>query len=161
MAIDVHDPTNRFANLDIALSWRHGLGALDAFFLALEHGYLLGGRCPVCGNVRVPPRVACPGDGTATQPINLPPTGIIVRMTSGTPSSLLGSCAETTVFAELAIDGADNRLLARIALDGAPLGVGSRVRLHPTPHSVRHPIQRLVFMGEAEGARLSGNDLPY
>lgn len=160
MAPETHFPTNRFVDLDVALTWRHGLGALDAFFLALEQGHLLAGRCPVCGNVCVPPRVACATDGAATQPLMLPPTGTIVRLTTGTPSSLLDAGAEDAVFAELAIDGADNRLLARIALDGVPAGVGNRVRLHRTPHSIRHPIQRLVFKGETEGARLFGDDLP-
>lgn len=41
-------------------------GEESAFCRALAEGRLVGQRCPTCGKVYIPPRSACPSDGTPT-----------------------------------------------------------------------------------------------
>jgi uncharacterized protein len=43
-------------DLSLTLTWRHGTGGLTRFFDALKQGRILGGRCPTCDRVTVPPR---------------------------------------------------------------------------------------------------------
>jgi uncharacterized protein len=51
----------------VRLHYEHTASAGESRFLAgLADGRLLGERCPVCGQVYVPPRGACPTDGVPT-----------------------------------------------------------------------------------------------
>ena len=48
----------------------------SAFYRGLAEGRILGQRCPTCQKVYVPPRSACPADGTpTTDEVELPDTG--------------------------------------------------------------------------------------
>jgi len=51
----------------VRLHYEHTASAGESRFLAgLADGRLLGERCPVCGQVYIPPRGACPTDGVPT-----------------------------------------------------------------------------------------------
>src|SRR6185503_11851240 len=50
----------------------------SAFYRGLEQGKILGQRCPTCQKVYVPPRSACPADGTPTaEEVEVSQTGTI------------------------------------------------------------------------------------
>lgn len=124
------------------------------FFAALVQGRLLAGRCPVCGDTRVPPRARCATDGAATDVFEVAPTGRVVRLTTGAASALLAAPSADAVFAELHITGTHNRLIARIDAAGGDVVPGSRVRLSVPGHPIRHPIQALVFSLDNDPAQV-------
>lgn len=131
------------ADLALGLRYRHGFGALSPFLRALQEGRALASRCPACDDVRFPPRRLCLHDRTPTVPHPLDGTGEVLRLTTGvTPIPLAGEAREET-FAEIAMHGADNRVLAR--LRGGPAAPGARVRLLAPAGELEHPIQALVF----------------
>ena len=135
--------------LSLTLTWRHGTGGLTAFFGALQQGRILGGRCPVCARIVVPPRARCPVDGSALQVCDLPPTGIVMQITTGAASNLPGTGPLPQTFALVQITGSDNALLARIdATNGNPRP-GDIVSLAHQGSSASHPVQHLVFIRAA------------
>ena len=125
---------------------------MEPFFAALLQGRVLAGRCPVCGDTRVPPRATCAIDGAATDLIEVPPTGEVVRLTTGSANALLAPPLADAVFAELRITGAHNRLIARIDPTQGGVLPGSRVRLALPNQPLRHPIQALVFVLDSSPA---------
>jgi len=133
-------------NLTLSLCYRHGFGALSPFLRALQEGQTIGSRCPTCGDVRFPPRRLCLHDGAPTEAHPLGGTGQVVRITTASVPIPLSTPAQHHIFAEVALDGADNRVLARLSGDPGRLHQGSRVRLAPTTGTpLPHPIQALVF----------------
>ena len=125
--------------LALTLVWRHGFGGRAAYFDALAEGRILGARCPECGHTTVPPRRVCPQDGAAMVGVELPPTGVVVSVTTGAVSRLLG--AGVQMFGLVRVTGSDVSVLARIAGEAA---AGDAVALVPQGEVV-HPSQRLVF----------------
>jgi len=63
----------------IRLRYQHSASAEESRYLrALQHGKIIGQRCPACGKVYVPPRGACPTDGVpTTTDVELPDRGIV------------------------------------------------------------------------------------
>src|SRR4029078_10947914 len=58
----------------------------SAFYRGLNEGRILGQRCPTCQKVYVPPRSACPADGTPTaEELALPDQG------TGTPICIVNA----------------------------------------------------------------------
>ncbi len=135
----------RIRELDLHLHYRHGLGESAPFFDALADGKAVASLCPKCNDRRFPPRILCPHDRTPTESRKLSGEGVLVRFTIGAASSLLVTDGSDTVFGEVAMDGADNRVLARIEAAADSLAAGQRVRLAEPHGEVGHPIQYLVF----------------
>lgn len=133
------------ADLTLSLSYHHGFGALSPFLHALQQGQALGSRCAACSDVRFPPRRICLHDGSTTEPQPLDGTGQVVRITTGSVPIPLSSPPQEQIFAEVAMDGADNRVLGRLSGDPARLQPGARVRLAPPATTLPHPIQALAF----------------
>lgn len=133
-------------DLILTLGYRHGFGALSPFFHNLRDGRALGSRCPVCGDVRFAPRRFCMHDGAATEPHHPNGIGHIIRTTTGSVPIPLSQPAQDRIFAEVAMDGADNRVLARLLGDAAMLQPGAWVRLATPAATPPHPIQALVFV---------------
>ncbi|SFO38122.1 Uncharacterized OB-fold protein, contains Zn-ribbon domain [Roseovarius lutimaris] len=133
-------------DLTLSLTYHHGFGALSPFLTALQQGSLVGSRCPACGDVRFPPRRVCLHDGDATEPHQLDSTGQVIRVTVGSVPIPLSEPAQDRIFAEIAVDGTNNRVLARLSGDPTLLKRGARVRLVP-PSTTKppHPIQALIF----------------
>jgi uncharacterized OB-fold protein len=63
----------------VRLHYEHTASAGESRFLAgLADGRLLGERCPVCSQVYIPPRGACPTDGVpTTEEVELPDVGTV------------------------------------------------------------------------------------
>jgi uncharacterized OB-fold protein len=63
----------------VRLHYEHTASAGESRFLAgLADGRLLGERCPVCRQVYIPPRGACPTDGVpTTEEVELPDIGTV------------------------------------------------------------------------------------
>jgi uncharacterized OB-fold protein len=138
-------------DLTLTLIWRHGYGSLAPFLDALKQGRILGAHCPTCGWTTVPPRTRCPIDGSEQHPVELPPTGIVMQVTTGAASGLLGSGPEDQTFAMVRITGSHNGLLVRIdAVAGLPVS-GNPVKLAVPSRSAGHAVQRLVFSLDAQG----------
>lgn len=132
-------------DLQLSLGYHHGFGAMSPFLRALQHGQALGSCCPSCGDARFPPRRLCLHDGTPTEAKHLAGTGKIVRVTVGSIPIPLATTTEEQAFAEIAMDGTDNRVLARLSGNPALFCTGSKVRLVLPQNVVPHPIQSLVF----------------
>ncbi|WP_417260265.1 Zn-ribbon domain-containing OB-fold protein [Celeribacter sp.] len=132
-------------DLKLSLGYHHGFGAMSPFFRALQHGQALGSCCPKCGDARFPPRHLCLHDRTPTEPKHLDGTGKIIRVTVGSIPIPLATPTQEQAFAEIVIDGTNNRVLARLSGNPARFCPGSKVRLVPPQNAVPHPIQLLVF----------------
>ena len=140
--------TNDAVQLSMALTWQHGLGSLTAFFAGLERGVIIGSQCTGCRHTSVPPRGRCPHDGAAMQQVELPPVGVVFGVTTGPASRLLETDGDVHIFAEVQIDGSDNRILARIDPAAGRVSTGSRVVLVQIRSRSTHPVQHLVFMAD-------------
>ena len=102
------------------LEYRFTAGRATSRFL---HGVakkrILGGRCPVCGKVYVPPRGSCPTDGVATaEQVELPPTGVVTTF-----------CVVNLQFYGQQIEVP--YVCATVLLDGADLGLFGLVQEVP------------------------------
>lgn len=137
---------NLVVDLQLTLSYRHGFGALSPFFQGLLEGRALASCCPVCGDVRFPPRLVCPHDGAATDWRALSGEGRLVSFTLGRGRLPLQHEAGEQLFGEVALDGASNRAFARIEAPAAQLRPGLRLRLMRPTTPPPHPIQALVFV---------------
>jgi hypothetical protein len=82
------------------------------------------------------------------QPVELPPVGVVFGVTTGTASRLLDAESSECTFAEVQVQGSDNRFLARIDPAGGPVSSGSRVTLVQGGVRSKHPIQNLVFKAD-------------
>ena len=80
----------------------------SAFYRGLQEGRILGQRCPSCGKVYVPPRSACPADGTPTdEEVELPDRGTITTFCIVNVPFLGQRIAPPYVSAYVLLDGAD------------------------------------------------------
>ena len=82
------------------------------------------------------------------QLLELPPAGVVFGVTTGKASSLLNIDGVEHVFAEVQIDGCDNRIFARIDPSGGRVSSGSTVVLAQRRYGSTHPVQNLVFMAD-------------
>ena len=84
----------------------------SAFYRGLEQGRILGQRCPACGKVYVPPRSACPADGTpTTDEVELSETGTITTFCIVNVPFLGQRITPPYVSAYVLLDGADIAIL--------------------------------------------------
>ncbi|GEP38268.1 DNA-binding protein [Nocardioides psychrotolerans] len=102
----------------------------STFYRGLHEGRLLGQRCPTCDKVYVPPRSACPTDGTPTEgEIELTGEGTITTFCIVNVPFLGQKIAPPYVSAYVLLDGADIALLHLIL--GVPadeVRMGTRVK---------------------------------
>ena len=93
----------------IRLEYLHTASPEESSFLrGLTEGRLLGQRCPVCHQVYVPPRGACPVDGVATtDEVELPDTGTITTFCIVNVPFLGQRITPPYVAAYVLLDGAD------------------------------------------------------
>jgi hypothetical protein len=93
----------------IRLPYTHTASAQESSFLrALTEGRLLGGRCPVCQKVYVPPRGACPVDGVPTaDEVELPDEGMVTTFCVVNVPFLGQRITPPYVSAYVLLDGAD------------------------------------------------------
>src|SRR4051812_25946274 len=100
------------------------------FYRSLEEGRLVGQRCPRCGKVYIPPRSACPADGTPTaEEVELPDTGTVTTFCIVNVPFLGQRITPPYVSAYILLDGADIAFL-HLILDIAAeeVRMGMRVK---------------------------------
>lgn len=79
-----------------------------AFYRGLAEGRLLGQRCPTCSKVYIPPRSACPTDGSpTTEEVELPETGTVTTFCIVNVPFLGQKITPPYVSAYVLLDGAD------------------------------------------------------
>lgn len=102
----------------------------SAFFRGLAEGKILGQRCPVCHNVYVPPRGACPVDGVpTTDEVELPDRGTVTTFCIVNVPFLGQKIEPPYVSAYVLLDGADIAFLHLIlGVDAAEVRMGMRVQ---------------------------------
>jgi uncharacterized OB-fold protein len=102
----------------------------SAFYRGLNQGRILGQRCPTCQKVYVPPRSACPADGTPTaEEVEVSQTGTITTFCIVNVPFLGQKITPPYVSAYVLLDGADIAVLHLIL--GVPadrVRMGMRVR---------------------------------
>src|SRR4051812_47684921 len=80
----------------------------SAFYRGLAEGRILGQRCPTCQKVYVPPRSACPADGTPTnEEVELPAKGTVTTFCIVNVPFMGQKITPPYVSAYILLDGAD------------------------------------------------------
>ncbi len=135
-------------SISMALEYDHASGDLTPYFDALGAARALGGRCPSCGRIWVPPRLRCPDDATATEPLEMPGVGRIAAVTQ--THTALPFSAESTdhTFVLVAIRGADNLMFGRMVNGESDIEIGAAVCLTGGDDGNAHPAQAAVFKRE-------------
>jgi uncharacterized OB-fold protein len=102
----------------------------SAFYRGLNEGRILGQRCPTCQKVYVPPRSACPADGTPTaEEVEVSQTGTITTFCIVNVPFLGQKIVPPYVSAYVLLDGADIAVLHLIlGIPADEVRMGMRVR---------------------------------
>ncbi len=105
-------------------------GEESAFYRGLAQGRILGQRCPSCGKVYVPPRSACPTDGTpTTDEVELSDTGTVTTFCIVNVPFLGQRITPPYVSAYVLLDGADIAFLHLILdIPADEVRMGMRVK---------------------------------
>ncbi|WP_372733530.1 Zn-ribbon domain-containing OB-fold protein [Nocardioides sp.] len=100
------------------------------FYNSLQEGKLVGQRCPTCEKVYIPPRSACPDDGTPTaEQVPLPDTGTITTFCVVNVPFLGQRITPPYVSAYILLDGADIAFLHLILdIPAEEVRMGMRVK---------------------------------
>lgn len=100
------------------------------FYTSLSQGKLVGQRCPSCGKVYIPPRSACPADGTpTTDEVPLPDTGTVTTFCIVNVPFLGQRITPPYVSAYVLLDGADIAFLHLILdIPAEEVRMGMRVK---------------------------------
>jgi uncharacterized OB-fold protein len=100
------------------------------FYTSLSEGRLVGQRCPTCGKVYIPPRSACPTDGTPTsEEVELPDTGTVTTFCIVNVPFLGQQITPPYVSAYVLLDGADIAFLHLILdIPAEEVRMGMRVK---------------------------------
>ena len=102
----------------------------SAFYRGLNEGRIVGQRCPTCQKVYVPPRSACPSDGTPTaEEVEVSQTGTITTFCIVNVPFLGQKITPPYVSAYVLLDGADIAVLHLIlGVEAAEVRMGMRVK---------------------------------
>lgn len=102
----------------------------SAFYRALGEGRIIGQRCPTCHKVYVPPRSACPDDGTPpTEEVEVAQTGTVTTFCIVNVPFLGQKITPPYVSAYVLLDGADIAVLHLIlGIPADEVRMGMRVR---------------------------------
>jgi uncharacterized OB-fold protein len=100
------------------------------FYSSLKEGKLVGQRCPTCGKVYIPPRSACPADGTPTaEEVELPDVGTVTTFCVVNVPFLGQRITPPYVSAYILLDGADIAFLHLILdIPAEEVRMGMRVK---------------------------------
>ncbi|MDN4162184.1 Zn-ribbon domain-containing OB-fold protein [Nocardioides abyssi] len=102
----------------------------SSFYRAIAEGRIIGQRCPTCGKVYVPPRSACPADGTpTTDEVELSHTGTVTTFCIVNVPFLGQRITPPYVSAYVLLDGADIAFLHLILdIPAEEVRMGMRVQ---------------------------------
>jgi len=100
------------------------------FYTSLSEGKLVGQRCPTCQKVYIPPRSACPADGTPTsEEVELPDIGTVTTFCIVNVPFLGQRITPPYVSAYVLLDGADIAFLHLILdIPADEVRMGMRVK---------------------------------
>jgi uncharacterized OB-fold protein len=115
----------------VSLDYRYAASPEEsAFYRGLHEGRIVGQRCPACRKVYVPPRSACPADGTPTsEEVEVAQTGTITTFCIVNVPFLGQKITPPYVSAYVLLDGADIAVLHLIlGVEAAEVRMGMRVR---------------------------------
>jgi uncharacterized OB-fold protein len=106
--LEVPDPVTGVIT-PVALDYLYAASPEEsAFYRGLAEGRILGQRCPTCHKVYVPPRSACPADGTpTTDEVELPDKGTVTTFCIVNVPFLGQRIKPPYVSAYVLLDGAD------------------------------------------------------
>ena len=131
--------------LELGLTYSHGVGALQPYFAALGEGRALARRCESCGHVWFPPHAICPNDGASCSWIELDGTGVVVSATRTWTELPFTSGSSEQIFALIAMTGAENVAFGRLVSESSGDLAGACVRLETAPEPIGHPAQAAIF----------------
>lgn len=115
----------------IELSYMHAASAEESRYLrGLADGKLIGQRCPVCQQVYIPPRGACPTDGVpTTTEVELPGEGVVTTFCVVNVPFLGQRIKPPYVVGYVLLDGADIAFLHLVrGCEPSEVRMGMRVR---------------------------------
>ncbi len=124
-------PTSPASSCPIELDYLYAASPEESlFYTSLAEGKLVGQRCPTCGKVYIPPRSACPADGTPTaEEIELPDTGTVTTFCIVNVPFLGQRITPPYVSAYILLDGADIAFLHLILdIPAEEVRMGMRVK---------------------------------
>ena len=133
--------------INLSLSYSHGFGAFTPFFEALMQGRVLGSHCPICDEVRFPPRIRCPAHPAETEMTELTGYARLLSWTTGPVRLPQANNTTLLTFGLVQLDGAINSTLVRIDADETQLVTGALLRFQRLDKNtdLPHPIQALIF----------------
>ncbi|GAA4097149.1 Zn-ribbon domain-containing OB-fold protein [Nocardioides kongjuensis] len=115
----------------VSLDYKYAASPEESlFYRGLNEGRIMGQRCPTCQKVYVPPRSACPSDGTPTvEEVELSQTGTITTFCVVNVPFLGQKITPPYVSAYVLLDGADIALLHLIlGVPAEEVRMGMRVK---------------------------------
>ena len=127
---DVVDPVTGII-VPIELDYLYAASPEESlFYSSLAEGQLVGQRCPTCQKVYIPPRSACPADGTPTaEEVPLPDTGTVTTFCIVNVPFLGQRITPPYVSAYILLDGADIAFLHLILdIPAEEVRMGMRVK---------------------------------
>jgi uncharacterized OB-fold protein len=136
-----------FLDFPLEFRFRHSLGKLSRFFLALEQRRLLATRCPRCGDVWMPPRAVCPNDLEVTHWHEVPGRGTLEAAALSAYTTKTDGGSDELVLGYVALEGTSTLLLQQIRGYGDPerLVAGLPVRVAWSDAPVDHPMELFWF----------------
>jgi uncharacterized OB-fold protein len=126
-----HDEAVSGVVVPVSLDYNYAASPEESlFYRGLNEGRIMGQRCPTCQKVYIPPRSACPADGTPTaEEIELSHTGTVTTFCIVNVPFLGQKITPPYVSAYVLLDGADIAVLHLIL--GVPadeVRMGMRVK---------------------------------
>lgn len=145
------DPFAAFRDVEIldmqlSFQYRHTLGKLSRFFLALEERVLLGTSCGSCGAVWLPPRPVCPEDLTVTRWVELSGDARLAVGSLGAYTLKTAGGERQLMLGYVEVEGASSLLLQQIRnLGNRELVHGLALKLVWSDEPVDHPMELFWF----------------
>ncbi len=129
-AVETMDPVTGVVTT-VSLDYNYAASPEESlFYRGLNEGRIMGQRCPTCQKVYIPPRSACPADGTPTEEeVELAQTGTVTTFCIVNVPFLGQKIKPPYVSAYVLLDGADIAVLHLIL--GVPadeVRMGMRVK---------------------------------
>ncbi len=126
-----HDEAVTGVVVPVSLDYNYAASPEESlFYRGLNEGRIMGQRCPTCEKVYIPPRSACPADGTPTaEEVELSQTGTVTTFCIVNVPFLGQKITPPYVSAYVLLDGADIAVLHLIL--GVPadeVRMGMRVK---------------------------------
>ncbi|MDZ5620374.1 Zn-ribbon domain-containing OB-fold protein [Nocardioides bizhenqiangii] len=131
VAASAHDEAVTGVVVPVSLDYNYAASPEESlFYRGLNEGRIMGQRCPTCQKVYIPPRSACPADGTPTaEEVELSQTGTVTTFCIVNVPFLGQKITPPYVSAYVLLDGADIAVLHLIlGVPAEEVRMGMRVK---------------------------------